>query len=97
MCHAPAPCINYQDALVDTVADPRMRAQHQNWYGEVGPKSQTAMAVDDMDEAAAVSNYQGHGLYAFRFSAPTQSNPLFVTDMDKSQYRDHSTRFSIGG
>ena len=79
--HTPGPSINYQDTLVDLVADPRMRAQQANWYSEVAPKSQTAMKVDTIDEAAAVSNQRGHGLYTFRFPGPSQHNPLFITDL----------------
>ena len=95
--HTPGPSINYQDTLVDLVADPRMRAQQDNWYSEVAPKSQTAMKVDTIDEAAAVSNYRGHGMYAFRFVAPSQHNPLFVTDQDAESYGVQSTKFTFGG
>lgn len=94
--HKPAPGINYQDALIDSVADGRMRAQQKNWYSEVGPKSQTSMAVDTMDEAATMSAVPRQGITAFRFNAPTQNNPLFVTDQDKSQYARQATNFFIG-
>jgi hypothetical protein len=95
--HTPAPGINYQDALVDLVADPRMRAQHANWHSEVAPKSQTAMRVDDLDEASAVAAHKGHGLYAFRFAAPPQHNPLFVTEHDGQSFAQHTTQFTFGG
>ena len=95
--HTPTPAINYQDTLVDLVADRRMKAQHANWHSEVVPKSQTSLKVDTMDEAAAVSNYNGHGMYAFRFGAPTQHNPLFVTDQDAESYAVNSTAFTFGG
>lgn len=95
--HTPAPSINYQDALVDLVADPRMRAQQANWHSEVAPKSQTAMRVDTLDEAAAIAHNRGHGLYAFRFPAVSQHNPLFITDQDAESYGVHTTRFSFGG
>jgi hypothetical protein len=97
--HTPGPSINYQETLVDLVApvDGRMRAQQENWHSEVAAKSQTAMAVDNLDEASAISNYRGHGLYSFRFAAPSQHNPLMVTDQDAETYGVHSTRFSFGG
>lgn len=95
--HTPGPSINYQDTLVDLVADPRMRAQQDNWYSEVAPKSQTSMKVDTIDEAAAVSNYNGWGLYSFRFDAPSQHNPLFITDQDAESYGVQSTKFTFGG
>lgn len=95
--HTPGPSINYQDTLVDLVADPRMRAQQANWYSEVAPKSQAAMKVDTIDEAAAISNQGGHGLYAFRFPAPSQHNPMFITDQDAESFGVQTTKFSFGG
>lgn len=95
--HTPGPAINYQDTLVDLIADPRMRAQQANWYSEVAPKSQTSMKVDTIDEAAAVSSYNGLGVYAFRFVAPSQHNPLFITDQDAESYGVEATKFTFGG
>lgn len=95
--HTPGPSINYQDALVDLVADPRMKAQHANWHAEVAPKSQTSMKVDTIDEAAAISSQRGHGIYAFRFPAPSQHNPLFITDQGAESYGVNTTRFAFGG
>lgn len=95
--HTPGPSINYQDTLVDLVADPRMRAQQANWYSEVAPAGGGAMKVDTLDEAAAVSNYRGSGLYSFRFAAPSQHNPLFITDQDAESFGVHTTKFSFGG
>jgi hypothetical protein len=92
----PAPAINYQDALIDFVANPRMRTQQTNWYNEVAPKSQTAMRVDSLDEAAAMASHAGHGLYAYRFPAPRQNNPLFVTEQDSGSYSPHRTKFRFG-
>lgn len=96
--HMSGSSLNYQDALVDLVADPRMRQQHSNWSNEVAPKSQTAMRVDDMDEASAMSSYNGHGLYTFRHAAPCQSdNKLFVTEEDPESFAKHTTKFTFGG
>lgn len=95
--HEPGPSINYQDTLVDLVSDPRMRAQQANWHSEVAPKSQTALQVDTIDEAAAMSSYNGHGIYAFRMDAPSQHNPLFITDQDAESYGAHATKFTFGG
>jgi len=94
--HTPGPSINYQDVLVDLVADPRMRAQQANWHSEVAPKSQTSMRVDTIDEAAAMSALSRHGLYSFRLAAPSQHNPLFVTDQDAESYGVHATGFRFG-
>jgi hypothetical protein len=95
--HTPGPSINYQDTLVDLVADPRMRAQQANWYSEVAPKSQTALKVDTIDEAAAISAQRGWGLYSFRFPAPSQHNPLFITDQDAESFGVQTTKFTFGG
>lgn len=95
--HTPGPAINYQDTLVDLVADPRMRAQQANWYSEVAPKSQTSLKVDTIDEAAAISAQRGWGIYSFRFPAPSQHNPLFITDQDAESYGVNTTRFAFGG
>lgn len=95
--HTPGPAINYQDTLVDLVSDPRMRAQQANWYSEVAPKSQTAMKVDTIDEAATMSAVPRQGLYTFRLSAPSQHNPLFITDQDAESYAVQTTRFAFGG
>ena len=95
--HTPGPSINYQDTIVDLIADPRMRAQQADWYSEVAPKSQTAMKVDTIDEAATMSAVPRQGLYSFRFSAPSQHNPLFITDQDAESYGAQTTRFSFGG
>lgn len=95
--HAPGSSINYQDALVDLVADPRMRANQANWYKETAPKSQTAMKVDTIDEAAAMASQRGHGIYTFRFPGPSQHNPLFITDMDATDHAKNTTMFSFGG
>ena len=95
--HTPGPSINYQDTLVDLVADPRMRAQQANWYSEVAPKTQTAMKIDSIDEAATMAAAPRSGLYSFRFSAPSQHNPLFLTDQDAESYGVQTTRFSFGG
>ncbi|GFR88345.1 hypothetical protein ElyMa_002515200 [Elysia marginata] len=94
--HTPGPSINYQDTLIDIVAGARMREQHADWYKEVAPKSQTAMKVDTLDEASTVASHGGHGLYAFRFSAPSQDNPLFITDQDDTSFKKQSTKFSFG-
>jgi hypothetical protein len=95
--HTPGPAINYQDTLVDLVADPRMRAQQANWYSEVAPKSQTAMKVDTIDEAATMAALPRSGLYSFRLLAPSQHNPLYITDQDAESYGVQTTRFSFGG
>jgi hypothetical protein len=94
--HASSPGINYQDALIDTVADKRMRAQHANWHSEVAPMSQTSSTVDNMDEAAAMS-LPRQGILAFRYSAPSQYNPHQITDQDAASFRQHATSFSFGG
>jgi hypothetical protein len=93
----PDPDLNYQDMLVDLIADPRMRAQQANWWSEVAPKSQTSMKVDTVDEAASIAAFQGHGIYAFRFGAPAQHNPLHLTDSGPADFAAEATEFMIGG
>lgn len=96
--HTPGPAINYQDALVDLVADPRMNAQHANWHSEISAKSQGALKVDTIDEAAAISTQGGHGIYAFRFpgSKVSQHNALFITEESAESQGVQATPFSIG-
>jgi hypothetical protein len=95
--HEPGPSLNYQEALIDLVADSRMRAAHDNWHGEVAPFSQTSMKVDTMDEAATMSAVPRHGLYAFRLAAPAVHNPQQLTDQDGISYAQQHTGFSFGG
>jgi hypothetical protein len=94
--HAPGASMNYQDALTDLVANPRMRAAHQNWWSEVAPFSQTSMKVDTIDEAATMSAVPRQGLYSFRLSAPTQHNPMMLTDQDPMSYARQATGFCFG-
>jgi len=95
--HAPGPSINYQDALIDLVADERTRRNHEQWVSEVAPFSQTSMKVDDMDEAVAMAQPRV-GLSSFRFhGGPTQNNPLFVTELDAEQLASQGKRFDFNG
>ncbi len=94
---SPESALNYNETLVDLISDPRMRAQQANWYSEVAPKSQTSMKVDTINEAAAVSNFHGWGIYSFRFGAPSQHNPLYLTDQDPEDYALQATEFMVGG
>ena len=79
------------------VATPDMRRQHESWHAEVAPKSQTSLVVDDMDEAAAISSFNGVGINAFQFSAPKQSNALFLTDQNAESYAKNATRVGWSG
>lgn len=74
-----------------------MRAQQENWYKEVSPKSHTSMRVDTINEAATMSAIPRQGLYSFRLSAPSQYNPLLITDQDSDSYGAEATQFNVGG
>jgi hypothetical protein len=89
------PAMDYQKALVDLVANPRMREQQKLWNKDIAAKSGGAMTVDDMEEAAALSTYRGQGIYAFRMNAPKQHDPLFVTDQDAHSYAAERTHFAF--
>lgn len=90
--------MDYQSALTDLVADERMRANHAAWTAEVAPKSHMGLKVDTIDEAAAMSSYNGWGINAFRMAAPAQRpDALFVTEMDGPSMARNATSFRLGG
>ena len=95
MMNRTAPPIDYQTALTDMVVDRRMLDNHNSWTSEIAPKSQTALKVDTIDEAAAMS-IPRVGLNSFRMSAPQQHNPLFVTELDAPSLAKHATRYRLG-
>ena len=78
---------NYQEGdwtqqVTDLALDPRTRAQHAQWVNEVGPFSQGAFSVDNLDEAVAMSQHRV-GIRAFQALTPPQSNcTLQVTERD---------------
>ena len=95
---AAPPPFDYNHSLVDLVATEGMKKQHSAWADEVGPKSQTAMKVDSIDEASTLSAYNGYGINAFRMASPPQNNPLMVTEHGPEDYAAQRTRpYSFNG
>jgi len=95
--HQPGPAIDYQNHLTDIILDPRTKANHDKWAKEVMPFSQTAMVVDDMDEAVYMNTRNGMGITSFRNDTPAQgANTLFLTEADPHLHASHTTSLRIG-
>ncbi len=93
--HTPASAIDYQETMLASVADNKMRMQHANWCGEVIGKSRTAMAVDyELDPTLSLPR---QGVGAFSMPAPTQSGTSpFVTEVDARQNLSQRTAVAWG-
>lgn len=64
---------DWNQQLSSLAIDPRTLAQQKQWADEVGPFSQGAMTVDNLDEAVAMSAGPPRvGIMAFRGNAPAQ-------------------------
>jgi len=64
---------DWNQQLSSLAIDPRTLAQQKQWADEVGPFSQGAMTVDNLDEAVAMSAGPPRvGIMAFRGNAPVQ-------------------------
>jgi hypothetical protein len=85
----------HQSRMTDQVADSRMKTQHRKWVSEVAPKSQTAMAVDNMDEASALSTWNGHGLRTYSMRAPKRiGDPMYILE-GTDDFDSQRTRFQL--
>lgn len=73
------PELDYSDMITKMSTTDKTRARQREWAEEVGPKSRTALQVDNMDEAAEISNRNGWGLRTFDRSRPKQENPLQIS------------------
>jgi hypothetical protein len=68
--------------IADLAIDKRTKEQHRQWVDEVGPFSQGAFSVDNLDEAVAMSQHRV-GMRAFQALTPAQSKcTLQVTELD---------------
>lgn len=84
---------DWAQQLSDLALDPRTREQHNQWVDEVGPFSQTAFSVDNLDEAVAMAQPR-QGITAFRSLAPAQSSSsLFVTELGPDDHAEHFKPF----
>lgn len=75
--------------LTDIALDKRTKEQHRQWVNEVGPFSQGAFSVDNLDEAVAMSSHR-QGIRAFQALTPAQSScTLQVTELDADAHAKH--------
>jgi hypothetical protein len=61
---------SYQAYLDGQVIDDRLHEQQKTWAADVAPTSQTIFAADNMDETAALGNWNGWGLRSFAIKLP---------------------------
>ena len=96
--HTPGTAMDYGEHLTNLALDGRTHANHRRWVEEVLPWSQTALKVDDMDEAVYVNTRGGHGIATFRNDTPAQGpNTLFITEGDPHLHAAHSNTFRFNG
>jgi hypothetical protein len=89
---------DYAEHLADVALDENTRSNHEQWLSEVLPWSQTALKVDDMDEAVYMNTRQGHGITTYRQDLPTQGpNTLFITEGDAELHSRYSKSFNFNG
>lgn len=85
---------NYQEGdwaaqLTELALDKRTKEQHRQWVDEVGPFSQGAFSVDNLDEAVAMAQPR-QGIRAFQALTPAQSKcTLQVTELDADAHAAH--------
>lgn len=85
---------DWAQQISDLALDPRTREQHRKWVDEVGPYSQTAFSVDNLDEAVAMAQPRV-GITAFRALTPAQSScTLQLTELDAEQHAQQFKPFS---
>jgi hypothetical protein len=83
---------DWSDQLSNIAVDARTQANHLQWANEVGPFSQGAMTVDNLDEAMVMSMPR-QGITAFRALAPAQGpGTLHVTEIDPTHHTDHFSK-----
>lgn len=83
---------DWNEQLNTLAVDARTRENHRKWANEVGPHSQGAFTVDNLDEAVAMGTKR-HGITAFRAHTPAQtSNTLFVTENDAELHAEHFSK-----
>lgn len=84
---------DWSDQLSTLAVDPRTQENHRKWANEVGPFSQGAMTVDNLDEAMVMSQSR-QGITAFRaLPVPQGSGLLHVTEIDPTHHADHFSKF----
>ena len=84
---------DWNEELSNLASDPRTRENHRQWANEVGPFSQGAMTVDNLDEAMVMSQHR-QGITAFRALAPAQGpGTLQLTEIDPTHHADHFSKF----
>lgn len=98
--HDSSPAINWQDALVDLVADKRVRENQAKWEAEMQPFNTTWLKVDDMDEASVFGlggPGNAQGLYTFSRGGVNVDNPMFLTDVGPDEFSQMKSAFRFNG
>lgn len=84
---------DWSEQLSTLAVDARTRENHKQWANEVGPYSQGAMTVDNLDEAVVMSQPR-QGITAFRALAPAQGpGTRQLTEIDPTHHTDHLKKF----
>ena len=88
---------NYEEHLVESTLEPSIVTNHAIFVKKSKPFSQVSMAIDDLDEAVAMSSRQGWGINTFRKDTPAQGpNTREITEADPYLYAEHATPLIIG-
>jgi hypothetical protein len=82
--HATEPGLDWQDSLIDLIADPRLRENQRKWNAEMDPFNSTWLKVDDSDEITMYGlGIPRQGIaYAMGSAPPPVYNPFFLTELD---------------
>ena len=84
---------DHQEMITKTETSDAMRERQRNWCGEIKKHNRTLIPADRGEE---LSYNRGHGIRAFRNTAPEQSPfSLFQTEVDTKSTRANSTRTVI--
>lgn len=87
---------DWNQRLSDFAVDAETRANHREWADNVGPYSQTAMAVDDLDEQVALGAVPRQGITAFRALAVPQGPCTHqITEVGPQDHVEHLSRFDF--
>lgn len=87
---------DWSQRLADFAVDAQTIANHRDWADNVGPFSQTAMAVDDLDEQVALGAQPRTGITAFRpLTVPQGPCTLQITEVGPADHAEHMRRFDF--
>lgn len=95
--HAPRDELNYSEQLSKLAVPAKAHKSHKEWADETGPYTQTAMIVDDMDEAQAMSSVPRMGITSFSRgkAPPVSANAYQITENDSHTHGRHFRKRSL--